>query len=75
DVERKLFSYIRYNAELSRAGLDALDCQDIEPASVQKLDSVDGISELRAVGRQIGQKKVLASHFDGFPSSETMMVR
>lgn len=68
--EQKLFSYVRYNAELSRAGLDALDCRQVSPERVQKMDSVDGIDDLRAVGHQVAQIKVLASHFHGFPSSE-----
>ena len=29
--EPKLFTYLRYNAELTRAGLDALGCRDIAP--------------------------------------------
>ena len=65
---QKLFSYVRYNAELTRAGLDALGCQDIEPETVQKMDSIDGIPELRKVGRMVAEKKVVAAHFDGFPS-------
>ena len=65
--DQKLFSYLRYNAELTREGLDALDCRDIEPETVQKLDSVDGIPELRRVGEQVAQKKVLPAHFSGFP--------
>src|SRR5262249_56800501 len=47
---QKLFTYLRYNAELTREGLDALSCPDIEPASVQPLDSIDGIRDLRRVG-------------------------
>jgi hypothetical protein len=64
--EQKLFTYLRYNAELTREGLDALGCRDIEPEMVQKLDSVDGIPELRAVGRAVVEKKVKESHFAGF---------
>jgi len=68
--EQKLFTYMRYNAELTRDGLDALGCQDIEPETVQKLDSVDGISDLRRVGRQVAQRKVVAADFSGFPVRE-----
>lgn len=63
----KLFTYMRYNAELTRAGLDALGCQTIEPETVQKLDSVEGIPQLLEVGRKVAQTKVDASHFAGFP--------
>jgi hypothetical protein len=65
--EHKLFSYVRYNAELSRAGLDALGCRGIRPESVQTMDSVDFIADLREVGQRVGQQKVSADHFDGFP--------
>ena len=65
--EQKLFTYARYNAELTREGLDALGCRNIKPEVVQKLDSVDGIPELRAVGRATAEKNVREEHFAGFP--------
>src|SRR5207247_461505 len=37
----KLFTYARYNAELSREGLVALGIGHIHPVTVQHLDSVD----------------------------------
>jgi hypothetical protein len=67
--EQKLFTYLRYNAELTREGLDALGCRDIEPASVQQLDSIDGIPDLRTVGKKVAETKVLEGHFDGFMPS------
>jgi hypothetical protein len=63
----KLFTYTRYNAELSREGLDALGLKKIEPAHVQRMDSVDYIDEMREVGRAVAGQKVTASHFTGFP--------
>jgi uncharacterized protein len=30
-LKQKLFRYVRYNAELTRSGLDQLGCADIEP--------------------------------------------
>jgi hypothetical protein len=65
--DQKLFTYMRYNAELTRDGLDALGCSAIEPETVQKLDSVDGIPDLRKVGQQVAERKVRAAHFSGFP--------
>jgi patatin-like phospholipase/acyl hydrolase len=62
-VSPKLFTYVRYNAELSREGLDALGLHDIEPEEVQKLDSVDHIKELQRVGRAVADKKVQQDHF------------
>ena len=49
---QKLFTYLRYNAELTREGLDALGCRDIEPNTVQQMDSIEGIPELRRVGHE-----------------------
>ena len=66
--ERKLFTYLRYNAELTRAGLDALGCRDVEPETVQKLDSVAGIPDLRRVGKAAAERKVKAEHFGRFPA-------
>jgi hypothetical protein len=69
--EQKLFSYLRYNAELTREGLDALGCHDIAPKVVQKLDSIDSIPDLRRVGRSVAETKVLERHFEGFlPSGD-----
>jgi hypothetical protein len=64
--EQKLFTYLRYNAELTRDGLDALGCRDIKPEVVQKLDSIDGIPELQRVGKKVAETKVLDRHFAGF---------
>jgi hypothetical protein len=67
--DQKLFTYLRYNAELTREGLDALACRDIEPASVQQLDSIDSIPDLRRVGKKVAESKVLERHFEGFMPS------
>jgi hypothetical protein len=63
----KLFTYMRYNAELTREGLDAIGCKGIEPEAVQKLDSIDAIPELLAVGTAVAEQKVKQEHFAGFP--------
>lgn len=62
-VSPKLFTYVRYNAELSREGLDALGLHDIDPKNVQKLDSVDYIAELQQVGKAVAENKVKQEHF------------
>ena len=64
-VQSKLFTYARYNAELSRRGLNKLKLPNINPEDVQMLDSVDHIEELREVGQAIA-KNVLREHFEGF---------
>jgi len=51
--KQKLFTYARYNAELSRTGLDELGCSDVDPDVVQKVDSIDGIPDLIKVGEKV----------------------
>ena len=63
--DQKLFTYVRYNAELTQTGLSNLGCPDIGPESVQKLDAVEAIPKLREVGRHVAEK-VSAGHFAGF---------
>jgi hypothetical protein len=62
----KAFSYVRYNAELTAAGLAAIGCGDVDPKEVQKMDSIAAIDALRTIGSEIGKRKVARSHFDGF---------
>ena len=64
-VNSTLFTYVRYNAELSREGLDKLGLADINPEDVQKLDSVAHIKELQKVGWAVA-KKVSKEHFSKF---------
>src|SRR5918999_673795 len=65
-VQPKLFTYMRYNAELTRHGLDELGLTDIEPKNVQQLDSVEFVGDLRRVGSTVAERKVKAEHFAGF---------
>ena len=61
----KLFTYMRFNAELSHDGLKALGLSDINPEDVQKLDSVAHIPELQRVGNAVA-KRVKPEYFLGF---------
>lgn len=61
----KHFTYLRYNAELTRPGLTRLGLPQIEPAAVQKLDSVDAIDDLRRIGSAVA-RAVVPAHFGGF---------
>jgi uncharacterized protein len=63
-LRQKLFRYARYNAELTREGLAALGCGDIDPPSVQKLDSIAAIPSLRRVGEAVGRRDVDPAHFN-----------
>ena len=62
----KLFTYMRYNAELTDKGLSDLGLSGINPEDVQQLDSVEHIKKLQAVGQAVGERKVSAEHFKGF---------
>lgn len=61
----KLFTYVRYTADLSREGLDRMDLRGLDPASVQRLDAVDHMDDLRRIG-VIAGRQVQAAHFAGF---------
>lgn len=69
-LEERLFSYVRYNANLSRSGLDDLDLADVEPERVERLDSVQQIEDLRRVGRAVA-RDVARVHFGGFLGDST----
>jgi uncharacterized protein len=65
-VAPKLFTYARYNAELTRSGLDALGLGQIAPEDVQQMDSTRHIRELREVGEAVAKRTVSRDHFAGF---------
>ena len=64
-VEPKLFTYLRYDTELSREGLDRLGLPHIDPEHVQPLDAVEHIAELQEVGRAVA-RQVQPAHFARF---------
>ena len=51
----RAFLYARYNADLTREGLDGLGLDDLDPARVQRLDSIEDIPDLRRVGRAVAR--------------------
>jgi hypothetical protein len=61
----KLFTYVRYNAELTSAWLGRHGLGHIEPRQVQKLDSTRFMDELAQVGRKAACQ-VKPEHFAGF---------
>lgn len=64
----RAFLYARYNADLSRSGLDAAGLRDVEPAAVQKMDSVAHVADLGRVGRKAAEQVDIA-HFGRFASA------
>ncbi len=63
----KLFTYLRYNAELSAEGLKNLGVGHLKPEHVQQMDSIEHIAEMQEVGKAVA-KKVTMSQFEGFLS-------
>jgi patatin-like phospholipase/acyl hydrolase len=63
-LSAKLFRYARYNAELTSEGLADLGCGDIEPISVQQLDSIAAIPDLQRIGTAVADKRVDRDHFN-----------
>jgi hypothetical protein len=61
----RAFLYARYNADLSREGLDRLGLTDVDPTLVQQLDSADYVEDLSRVGRAAA-RDVSLDHFAPF---------
>lgn len=59
----RAFVYGRYSAELSADGLEALGHGDKDPDALNKLDAIDQIDNLLAIGRSVGKKHVRMSDF------------
>ena len=55
-IKEKLFTYMRYNAELSRDGLNDLGLANIKPENVQQLDSVEYVEDLQEVGQAVAKQ-------------------
>ncbi len=64
-VDPKLFTYVRYNVELSRSGLDSIGLRDVRIKDVGPLDAFRHIRALRRIG-QAAAGKVRKEHFAKF---------
>lgn len=62
----KLFGYVRYDPDVSRAGLDALGLADIAAENVLQLDSIAHIDDIQRVGRNYAAAHVNIDHLRGF---------
>ncbi|MDJ0736838.1 MAG: patatin-like phospholipase family protein [Nostocaceae cyanobacterium] len=72
-LESKLFTYLRYDVELTRKGLDKLgELEDINVKDVQEMDSVKHMAELERIGKQLA-KKVKLEHFSNFLQSSASL--
>jgi uncharacterized protein len=61
----KAFLYVRYNAELTDAGLAELKLRGLDPRKLRKMDEVDNISDLETVGGALADRVDLA-HLGSF---------
>lgn len=61
-----LFSYVRYDRELTRENLEALGLGHVRPGDVLRIDSIDHLDDLHAIGRALADEVVDLAHLDGF---------
>ena len=62
----KLFTYVRYNPELTRDGLKELGLKKIDPQAVRTLDAIANIADLQSVGVEYAKRHVSLSHMTAF---------
>ena len=66
----KLFTYVRYNAELTPQGLARLQLTGVDPEHVRKMDSIEHMDELRRVGEAVA-RQVRREHFGSFLAAKS----
>jgi hypothetical protein len=64
-LAEKLFTYARYDADLSRRGLDELGLKGIEESALGPFD-IAHLDELRAVGKAAADRCISSNDFEGF---------
>jgi patatin-like phospholipase/acyl hydrolase len=62
----KQFAYLRYDPDVSQAGIDALGLSGIDASKVQVMDSVKNIGDIQKVGQTYAAKSVSLDHLRGF---------
>ena len=62
----KLFTYMRYDPDVTFDGLKAIGISDIDPAKMQQMDSVNNIPDIQRVGIEYANRHVDTAHFEGF---------
>lgn len=62
----RYFRYVRYNADLSPDGLEQVNIDPMLAPSVQQLDAVGQIDNMRAVGRAVARQDVSLGHLGPF---------
>lgn len=69
----KYFTYLRYQADLSAAGLSELGLSTIDPLAVSQIDSIEYTSELQLIGKAVAKTKFKPEHFSGFLKEEALI--
>lgn len=62
----KQFAYVRYDPDVSQAGLNTLGLADIKAEQVQVMDSVKHMPQIQRVGTTYAAKHVSLDHLRGF---------
>jgi predicted acylesterase/phospholipase RssA len=62
----KQFAYVRYDPDVSQAGLDALGLPDVKSANVQVMDSVKHTTDIQRVGQAFATRHVALEHLQNF---------
>jgi uncharacterized protein len=62
----KLFTYVRYDPDVSQPGLDALGLDAVQSANVQVMDSVEHIPDIQRVGTAYAARHVELAHLRPF---------
>ena len=62
----KQFAYLRYDPDVTSAGLAALGLPDIDAPAMQALDSVENMPDIQRVGTAFAQRHVTLEHLRGF---------
>jgi patatin-like phospholipase/acyl hydrolase len=63
---RDLFTYLRYNADLSSDGLETVGLGGLDSSRLRRLDSFASVPDLEAVGRAIVDRDLRREHYTSF---------
>jgi predicted acylesterase/phospholipase RssA len=62
----KLFTYVRYDPDVTQPGLNDLGLSDVKAENVQVMDSVDHIADIQRVGQAFAARHVTPEHIAKF---------
>lgn len=62
----KLFTYLRYDLELSQSAFAELGLANYPTESLKRLDAIENIADLQTVGKVFAEQRIQTQHFTGF---------